>query len=140
MVASNMSQLENMLISHMQKAMGVASERIKADVMEETYNFYSGSSPKMYVRTGALGSTPEVTGLTSKGKSVSFDAYLDDSHRYDTGDNPSMAQVLQLADRGIPWVTSSGATARPTVGNSGFWERSEKKMQKTLDDVMRLFF
>lgn len=140
MVATNMSQLEKMLMSRMQKAMSVASKKIEADVMEETWNFYTGGSPTMYVRTGALGNTPKVTGLTSGGKSVSFDVYLDDSGGYSTGDNPSMAQVLQLADRGIPWTTSSGATARPTVGKGGFWERSEKKFQKTLNEVMKSFF
>ena len=94
----------------------------------------------MYVRTGALGNTPKVTALSKTGKSVSFDIYLDDSGGYTTGDNPSMAQVLQLADRGIPWITESGATAKATVGRGGFWERSEKSFQKTLDSVIASFF
>lgn len=140
MVASNMSQLEKMLMSQMKKAMKVASAKMEADVMEETYGFYAGSSPKMYERTGALGDTPMVTGLTYGNETVSFDVCLDDSGAYSTGDNPSMKQVLQLADRGMPWITASGAKAREVVGKGGFWERSEKKFQKSLDGIMESFF
>lgn len=140
MVATNMAQLEKMLMRQLNKAMNVAAKKMEADLMEETWSFYSSSSPTMYVRTGALGNTPKVTALSKTGKSVSFDIYLDDSGGYTTGDNPSMAQVLQLADRGIPWITESGATAKATVGRGGFWERSEKSFQKTLDSVIASFF
>lgn len=140
MVATNMAQLEKMLMRQLNKAMNVAAKKMEADLMDETWSFYSGSSPTMYVRTGALGNTPKVTALSKTGKSVSFDIYLDDSGGYTTGDNPSMAQVLQLADRGIPWITESGATAKTTVGRGGFWERSEKSFQKTLDSVIASFF
>lgn len=140
MVATNMAQLDKILISQLSKAMNVAAKKMEADLMDETWNFYSGSSPKLYVRTGSLGNTPKVTTLSKTGKSISFDVYLDDSGGYTTGDNPSMAQVLQLADKGIPWTTKSGATARATIGHGGFWERSEKSFQKTLDSVIASFF
>jgi hypothetical protein len=140
MVATNMAQLEKMLLSQAKKAMNVAAEKMKADVMEETYSFYTGSNPTMYIRTGALGDTPRVTAISCSGKTVSFDVSLDTSFKYSTGDNPSMEQVLLLADKGIPWTTQSGALARQTVGRGGFWERSENKFKKTLDSVMASFF
>lgn len=140
MIATNMAQLEKMLIKQLDKAMNVASLKMEADLMEQIWSFYSSGTPTMYVRTGALGDTPKVTPLSKTNNIISFNIYLDDSHNYTTGDNPSMAQVLQLADRGIPWITKSGATAKATAGRGGFWERSEKSFQKTLDSVIASFF
>ena len=140
MIASNMNNLERMLRNEARKAMDVVSAKALGDMYEETGDYYSQGKPKMYQRTGALGNTPKVTKTTSSGDEVSFDAYLDQNYVYPTGDNPSMGQVLDLANYGIPWTTQGGATARSTLGKKGFWERSEKKMEKTLDDTMSQFF
>lgn len=140
MTAKNMKELEQMLLKEMRKAMNVASERMLADMYDETGGFYTQGNPKMYQRTGALGDTPKTTAVSSSGNVVSFKAYLDTSGGYTTGDNPSMAQVLDLANYGKPWTTKSGSPARATLGKKGFWERAEKKMQRTLDRTMRQFF
>ena len=140
MTAKNMKELEQMLLKEMRKAMNVASERMLADMYDETGGFYTQGNPKMYQRTGALGDTPKTTAVSSSGNVVSFKAYLDTSGGYTTGDNPSMAQVLDLANYGKPWTTKSGSLARATLGKKGFWERAEKKMQRTLDRTMRQFF
>lgn len=140
MTAKNMKELEQMLLKEMRKAMNVASERMLADMYDETGGFYKQGNPKMYQRTGALGDTPKTTAVSSSGNVVSFKAYLDTSGGYTTGDNPSMTQVLDLANYGKPWTTKSGNPARATLGKKGFWERAEKKMQRTLDRTMRQFF
>lgn len=140
MTAKNMKELEQMLLKEMRKAMNVASERMLADMYDETGGFYTQGNPKMYQRTGALGDTPKTTAVSSSGNVVSFKAYLDTSGGYTTGDNPSMTQVLDLANYGKPWTTKSGSPARTTLGKKGFWERAEKKMQRTLDRTMRQFF
>lgn len=140
MTAKNMKELEQMLLKEMRKAMNVASERMLADMYDETGGFYTQGNPKMYQRTGALGDTPKTTTVSSSGNVVSFKAYLDTSGSYTTGDNPSMTQVLDLANYGKPWTTKSGSPARATLGKKGFWERAEKKMQRTLDRTMRQFF
>lgn len=140
MTAKNMKELEQMLLKEMRKAMNVASERMLADMYDETGGFYTQGNPKMYQRTGALGDTPKTTAVSSFGNVVSFKAYLDTSGGYTTGDNPSMTQVLDLANYGKPWTTKSGSPARATLGKKGFWERAEKKMQRTLDRTMRQFF
>lgn len=140
MTAKNMKELEQMLLKEMRKAMNVASERMLADMYDETGGFYTQGNPKMYQRTGALGDTPKTTAVSSSGNVVSFKAYLDTSGSYTTGDNPSMTQVLDLANYGKPWTTKSGSPARATLGKKGFWERAEKKMQRTLDRTMRQFF
>lgn len=140
MTAKNMKELEQMLLKEMRKAMNVASERMLADMYDETGGFYTQGNPKMYQRTGALGDTPKTTAVSSSGNVVSFKVYLDTSGGYTTGDNPSMTQVLDLANYGKPWTTKSGSPARATLGKKGFWERAEKKMQRTLDRTMRQFF
>lgn len=140
MTVNNMRQLEQMLLKEAQKAMTVASDKILADMYDETGKFYTKGSPKMYQRTGALGDTPRTTAISTSGKTVSFDAYLDTSHGYTTGSNPSMLQVLNLANYGTPFTTKNGYPAKPTLGQKGFWERAEKKMQKTLDRTMSKFF
>ena len=138
--ASNMDELNAMLISEMRKAMSLASNQMLPDMYGETYKFYTKGKPKEYERTGALGDTPKTTAVSSSGNVVSFKAYLDTSGGYTTGDNPSMTQVLDLANYGKPWTTKSGSPARATLGKKGFWERAEKKMQRTLDRTMRQFF
>lgn len=140
MTAKNMKELEQMLLKEMRKAMNVASEKMLADMHDETSDFYTQGNPKIYQRTGALGDTPKTTAVSSSGNIVSFRAYLDTSGGYTTGDNPSMTQVLNLANYGKPWTTESGNPARATLGKKGFWERAEKKMQRTLDRTMGQFF
>lgn len=140
MIASNMNNLERMLRKEIQEAMRETSGDMLRDMYGETQDFYSQGHPKMYERTGTLGTTPRVTKTVSSGDEVSFDAYLDQKYVYATGDNPTMGQVLDLANYGIRWKTKSGAPAKATVGKKGFWERAEKKMGKTLDDTMSQFF
>lgn len=130
MVASNMAQLEQMLMNQMKKAMNVAAEQMKADVYEQVGSFYTQGSPKVYIRTGALGDTPRVTPITSSGKTVSYEVYLDQSHSYSTG-TWDMATVMEHAESG----NGGGILGKP-----GFWQRSQNNFQKTLDKVMRSFF
>lgn len=129
MVATNMAQLEQMLLNRLKKAMNVAAEQMKADVYEQVGSFYTQGNPKIYVRTGALGDTPRVTPITASGKSVSYEVYLDQSHNYTTGtwDMPTVMAAAEVGGGGI-------------LGKPGFWKRSEKTFQKTLNRVIHSFF
>lgn len=142
MVAKNMAQLNNMLMKQVKKAMNVASDKMLADMYEETAKFYTKGEPVMYERTGALGNTPKVTAPTesshANGGSVNFNAYLDTSTKYTSGKNPTMEDVLNLANYGI--TQSSVGTLRKTVGQGAFWEKSKDKMEKTLNETMGKFF
>ena len=135
-----MKELEQMLLKEIRKAMNIASEKVLADMHEETEGFYTEGKPKLYDRTGALGDTPRTTGIHSAGNIISFKAYLDTSWNYTTGDRPSMTQVLNLTNYGKPWTTKRGYTAKATLGKKGFWERAENKMGKTLELTMKKFF
>lgn len=129
MVARNMSELERMLMSQLTKAMDVVAEKVKADMYEETASFYTQGEPQVYIRTGALGDTPRTTTPSVSGKSISFEAYLDQNHKYETG-TWSMPTVLTNAEAGTGGI----------LGKSGFWKRSENKIQKTLDSTLKQFF
>ena len=140
MAANNMKQLNNMLMKELRKGMNVASEKMLADMYSETGKFYTKGKPKEYERTGALGDTPRITSINSAGNTVSFKAYLNLNHQYTTGSYPSMEQVLNLANYGIPFTSKNGYPAKPTLGKKGFWEAAEKRMEKTLNQTMRKFF
>lgn len=139
--AKNMNQLNQMLLKSLDRAMREASESIMEDMDREVKGFYSGSSPVQYQRTGALEDTPRTTAVsTSKsvyGGSVSFEAYLDQTHQYTTGRAPSMELVLEHANKGGDMTSPP---MRAVVGNSGFWDRVEEKMQNHLDDALSRHF
>ena len=138
MTVTNMKQLEQALLKEVRKAMKVASDKAEADMFEETGRFYTKDDPKVYQRTGALGDTPKTTAISCSGNEVSFEAYLDDSQRYTTGKNPTMTDVLNLANSGI--TSSSVGKLRPTVGEEGFWDRAKEKMKKDCEETMGKFF
>lgn len=142
MTAKNMKQLNNMLMKQLNKAMFVASEKMLADMYDETGKFYTKGNPKYYVRTGALGDTPRTTAIKTtkaamEGQSK-FEVYLDTSLRYTTGKMPSMEAVLYLANDGISPAPPNHL--RATLGRKGFWERANKKMEGTFNRTMRRFF
>lgn len=110
-------------------AMNEVSHLALQDMKEGTELFYGGGSPTRYERTGQLGTTPRITGVTSGGTTASFKAYLNQNGGYTTGKRPSMATVLQLANYG----NVSGY--RPTVGAKGFWEYSEHLIEDSLNSV-----
>jgi len=134
MVVNSTEELERAIMRDMQNAMKAVEAKALADMYEATGNFYAGTNPKMYQRTGALGDTPKTTSPSVSGDAVEFKAYLDTSGGYTTGKQPSMEAVLTLADKG------SYPGLRPTVGNGGFWEKAEKKIEKDLNATMKAAF
>ena len=131
------SGIKAALHNDMANKMSRLAKQVKIDMQEETWDFYSGGSPEVYQRTGHLGNTPEVSPIESTLGSIEFTAYLNQDYTYGTGDNPSMTQVLDLANSGIPWTTKRGGQARPTVGKSGFWERAQDRMDKSWNSIMK---
>lgn len=139
--ARNAKQLNAMIMKDLKKAAQVASEKMLADMYEETGDFYAGGEPVMYQRTGALGDTPKTTAVSSDssadGGTVSFKAYLDTSTQYTTGRKPSMKTVLDLANNGGDMTSPP---MRAVVGKSGFWDRAEEKMEESFKETMEQFF
>lgn len=134
----NAKELNALLQKELDKAMNIVATEALADLYEETASFYTGTEPKQYERTGALGDTPRVTPVTSTTNSSHFDAYLDTDHQYTTGKTPNMKDVLKLANYGE--TKSSVGYLRPTRGKRGFWEAAEEKIKHTYDKVLSKFF
>lgn len=139
-VAKSTEELARQIIAEMQKAVEETKSKSKEHMEEGTEYFYSRGPGDTYVRTGALGNTPKTTPVVTSANDVSFDAYLDKSHVYNSGDMPTMGQVLELANSGNAWRTQSGAWANPTVGRKHFWERTLKSIEKTFNKAMRKHF
>lgn len=137
-VARNMKELEQMIMKEAEKALRATSDRALADMQEETSGYYTEEPPKMYVRTGALGDTPRTTPITRRGLSVFFDAYLDLEHRYTTGKKPTMLDVLKLTNNLIQ--KSSVGRLRLALGEPGYWEEAEKKMEESFKKEMKKSF
>ena len=139
--ARNAKQLNAMIMKDLKKAAQVASEKMLSDMYEETEDFYTGGEPSMYQRTGALGDTPRTTAVSvassTEGGTVSFKAYLDTSTQYTTGKNPSMKTVLDLANNGGDMTSPP---MRAVVGQPGFWDRAQDKMEESFKETMDRFF
>lgn len=122
---SGSKELSAEIMQEIISAMNEAEFMAMGDMHEGTEVFYGGGQPKMYERTGQLGTTPRTSGVKTSGKTVSFDAYLSQEGGYETGKHPSMATVLQLANNG------GVAGYRDTVGTKGFWEYSEGLIEES---------
>lgn len=133
-MGSNLAALTAEIMTDVVAAMNEVSYLALGDMREGTEMFYGGGTPTSYVRTGQLGTTPKVTGVTSGGTSAYFTAYLYQGGSYTTGKRPSMATVLDLANYG----NVSGY--RPTVGAKGFWEYSEHLIEDSLNSVFSSYF
>lgn len=137
-VARNMKELERMIMKEAEKALRATSNRVLADMQEETSGYYTEKPPKIYERTGALGDTPRTTPITRERLSAFFDAYLDLNHRYTTGKKPTMLDVLNLTND-LMQISSVGRL-NLALGEPGYWEEAEKKMEESFKNEMRKSF
>jgi hypothetical protein len=134
MIAHSDAELNRMIMAELRSAMNEAAFQMERDMESATQYFYSGGQPRMYHRTGALGETPRVSDIRESDNSVEFEAYLDQSNMYSTGKDPTMSDVLNLANYG--YTHGSVGRLRPTVGNAKFWERAKDDMESTLKRIM----
>lgn len=134
-VATSFGQIRQMIGQEIQVAMNELSAKALEDMKEETMNFYSIGSPTIYTRTGKLGSSPRVTGVSGGGDYYSFDMYLEPQSY--TVPNPAFTQrgyasyfsplqILNAAEYHFAHV----------LGRPGFWNRSRLKVEH---DGMKIF-
>ena len=139
--ARNMSELNSMLLAEVNNVMQEFSKQALSDMKEQTSEFYDYAQPEVYERTEVLKNSPKISNVTITttpiGGVVSFDAYLDQNHRYTTGKNPTMHQVLEVAET---HKKCSYYKLRAPVGHQGFWKRSQKSMARDFKKTMRKYF
>lgn len=136
MAIKSINGIKKALMKELKAAMNEAEAKAKEDLKAGTDYFYAGGEPSVYQRTGALGDTPRTGNRRNSDTSITFEAYLDKSHTYTTGDCPSMEQVLNLANYGKAWAAQIGST----VGNKGFWEKAIKDVEQDFYSIIGKHF
>ena len=130
--ANSMAELEQLILNEMQKAMTVVHSKSLKDTENEVQSFYSQGSPSIYKRTGKLGKSVRNYGGSKYGKNVHFYIWLDRTYSY-VVPNPSYFSTPMVFD------AAEAGTAN-IKGRSGFWARSEQKIQSDLDSTFSSFF
>ena len=119
---NSFAALERQIMKDMQTAATRAKDKIEMELFMNVNGYYDGSTPQRYQRTGTLLTSPDSTPVQGSGKHLEFSVYMNDGISYSTG-TFSGAQVIDATERG-------GAG---TIGNHGYFQRTEEAAQKILD-------
>ena len=119
---NSFSALERQIMKDMQSAANRAKDKIETELFMNVNGYYDGSTPQRYQRTGTLLTSPDSTEVQGSGKHLEFSVYMNDGISYSTG-TFSGTQVIDATERG-------GAG---TIGNHGYFQRTEEAAQKILD-------
>lgn len=138
-VANNSAELEKMIMDQVQKAMQATQVKIKADMLKETQAFYSQGSPKLYTRTGQLGSSPRTTPVAMGGNSASFEAYLQ-LGSYHVPNEAFTSRGWSSYFSPLEVMTAAEAGTAHIKGKSGFWERSLQHIERDINTVFGRYF
>lgn len=120
----DISQIKKDCQRRMKRSMDAANIRAEQIIDDELWNYYSGSNPVVYQRTGTLGNAGIVTAVQGSGDVYEFTAGIDESISYSTG-TYSGAQVIDVTNKG-----KAG-----TIGNHGYWERIQEELQEEIESV-----
>lgn len=138
--ATSMAELERMIMDEMQRAMTVVHAKSEQDTRNEVQSFYSQGSPTIYKRTGKLGSSVRSKGVSRSGKRVSFFIWLDRTYNY-TVPNPDFIEKGFASYFSTPMVFEAAEAGTANIkGKSGFWARSEEKIESNLNSTFASFF
>ena len=119
---NNFAALERQIMKDITSAANRAKDRIEMELLLNVNNYYDGSSPQIYQRTGTLLTSPDSTSVQVNGKSLEFSVYMNDRISYSTG-TFSGAQVIEATEKG-----TAG-----TIGNHGYFQRTEDKVESILN-------
>ena len=119
---NSFAALERQIMKDMQSAARRSKDKIEMELFMNVNDYYDGSTPQRYQRTGTLLTSPDSTPVQGSGKHLEFSVYMNDGISYSTG-TFSGAQVIDATERG-------GAG---TIGNHGYFQRTEEAAQKILD-------
>lgn len=138
--ANSMAELEQLILNEMQKAMTVVHSKSLKDTENEVQSFYSQGSPSIYKRTGKLGKSVRNYGVSKYGKNVHFYIWLDRTYSY-VVPNPDFIEKGFSSYFSTPMIFDAAEAGTANIkGRSGFWARSEQKIQSDLDSTFSSFF
>ena len=116
--------LEKQLCKEMKSAATSARNKIDKELYANVSDYYSGTSPKSYRRTGTLLTSPQTTEVEGTGKHLEFTAYMDENISYDTG-NFSGADVIDATENGYGG----------TLGRHGYFKRTDEAVPGILEST-----
>lgn len=119
---NSFAALERQIMKDMRSSAGRSKDKIEMELFMNVNDYYDGSTPQRYQRTGTLLTSPDSTPVQGSGKHLEFSVYMNDGISYSTG-TFSGAQVIDATERG-------GAG---TIGNHGYFQRTEEAVQQILD-------
>lgn len=119
---NSFAALERQIMKDVQSVATRAKDKIEMELIMNVNGYYDGSTPQRYQRTGTLLTAPDSTPVQGSGKHLEFSVYMNDGISYSTG-TFSGGQVIDATERG-------GAG---TIGNHGYFQRTEEAAQKILD-------
>ena len=108
----------------LRRTMQVANREAEEIIDGELWDYYSGTTPKVYQRTGTLGNAGIVTPVEGSGDECHFSAGINEGISYTTG-TYSGIQVIDATDQG-----HSG-----TIGNHGYWERIQEELSQAVNQA-----
>lgn len=139
MAATNMDDLRQMIMKEMESAMNELKDKSESIMKEETGGYHT-VKPKIYPPTGNLANSPKTTNVSRSGDSLQFKAYLDQSLSY-SGVNAYLQQLGYVSR----FTTNEAYNAAEkgtshTIGNHGFWQRSEQRIEQEVSSVFGSHF
>ena len=133
-IIRNRAEMERAMKKKITRAMQEFRLKASDDMKEEMTEYYMSGTPKVYERTYEMDNSPEVLPVIEEGDSVTTIARLNTDFTYNTGKDPTMLDVLNLANYGI--TNSSVGNLAPTVGEEHFWDRAKEKMENDFYKTM----
>ncbi len=114
----------------MQKEMYAALEEATnqsfQDLQENVGNFYDSPEGR-YHRTGQLRDSPQLDGISFNGDSAVSQISINTGTQYDPAGRDTATIYGYAEDGGL-------------LGNGGFWQRTEEKIEKNIEDAFGKHF
>lgn len=128
-IFTNMGSLVAALKEEARQAMSDAESELYLTGLKNNSDFYAGTKPKYYKRTGQLGNALKTTGVQESGSHWEAEIYEDMSYNYTTG-SYSTPKVFSEAEEG-----GSGILGKPH-----FWKRTEDAAEPILSKNINKHF
>ena len=121
---SSWGALKKAMQDKMRSALSATLEESYSNLETNLSNFYSGTEPVMYVRTGQYGASARKLPIAGSGDSLSCAVYMDGGYGYSTGEHPSGYTVFQWAEVGSHHI----------IGKPGTWQTTEQDIQVAIQE------
>lgn len=121
-------EISNQICNDAKKSTEMSRQRTEIFLKNEVAD-YETSQPKIYKHTYELLKSPKTTDVSGGKKNLNFVAYMDENISYDTG-SYSGSQVISATEIGHS----------NTIGNHGYFQRTENAIPLILDECLGAFF